>query len=148
MNNLAKHGLASALTLTLAIVFYVNSLKLPDAAASLPRILAVIIILLSFAMFGEAWYNERKNRKVQQESNEPIHGFRVFVFAALIALYVILIKPLGYFVVTPLFLIVALSYLKATQLWKSVLIALGFTLFCYLLFVWFLNLPIPMGLFS
>lgn len=148
MNNLAKHGLASALTLTLAIVFYVNSLKLPDAAASLPRILAVIIILLSFAMFGEAWYNERKNRKVQQEYSEPIHGFRVFVFAALIALYVILIKPLGYFLVTPLFLIVALSYLKATRLWKSVLIALGFTLFCYLLFVWFLNLPIPMGLFS
>ena len=148
MNNLAKHGLASALTLTLAIVFYVDSLKLPDAAASLPRILAGIIILLSFAMFIEAWYNERKNRKVQQGSNEPIHGFRVFVFAALIALYVILIKPLGYFVVTPLFLIVALSYLKATQLWKSVLIALGFTFFCYMLFVWFLNLPIPMGLFS
>jgi len=148
MNNLAKHGLASALTLTLAIVFYVNSLKLPSAAASLPRILTVIIVLLSFAMFGESWYNERKKRSVRQESNEPIQSLRVFVFAALIALYVILIKPLGYFLVTPLFLILALSYLKATRLWKVVLIALGFTLFCYMLFVWFLNLPIPMGPFS
>ena len=148
MNNLAKHGLASALTLILAIVLYVDSFKLPDAAASLPRLLAWIIIVLSLAMFAEAWYKERKIANVKQEVHEPILVLRVFIFVAMIVLYVALIKPLGYFLVTPVFLILALAFLKATRLWKAVLIALGFTLFCYLLFVMFLKLPIPMGLFS
>lgn len=148
MNNLAKHGLASALTLILAIVLYVDSFKLPDAAASLPRLLAWIIIVLSLAMFAEAWYKERKIANVKQEGQEPILVLRVFIFVAMIVLYVALIKPLGYFLVTPVFLILALAFLKATRLWKAVLIALGFTLFCYLLFVMFLKLPIPMGLFS
>ena len=152
MNNLAKHGLASGLTLILSIVLYVDSFNLPPAAASLPRALAWIIIVLSIAMFAEAWYKERKKAKVNQEGNqetkEPIRIFRVLVFASMIVLYVALIKPLGYFLVTPLFLIVGMAYLKATRLWKAVLIAFGFTLFCYLLFVMFLHLPIPMGLFS
>jgi len=148
MNNLAKHGLASAITLILAIVLYVDSFNLPPAAANLPRALAWIIIVLSLAMFAEALYKERKKAQENQEPKEPILVFRVFVFAAMIALYVALIKPLGYFLVTPLFLITALAYLKATRLWKAVLIALSFTVFCYLLFVMFLHLPIPMGLFS
>ena len=151
MSNLVKQGIASALALTLAIVFYVQSLNYPHEAAMLPQILAGLIIVLALAMFAEAVINERKTVKADQESNEPkehIFGFRVFVFAALITLYVTLINFLGYFLVTPLFVIAALAYLKATRLWKAVLIALGFTLFCYLLFVMFLNLPIPMGLFS
>lgn len=148
MSNLAKHGLASALALTLAIVFYVQSLDYPSEAANLPQILALLIIMLSLAMFAEALINERKKVKADQEPKEQIFGFRVLVFAALIALYITLIKFLGYFLVTPLFVIAALAYLKATRLWKAVLIAFGFTLFCYLLFVMFLNLPIPMGLFS
>ncbi|SHI25645.1 tripartite tricarboxylate transporter TctB family protein [Desulfosporosinus lacus] len=148
MNNLAKQGLASAITLILAIVLYVDSFNLPPAAASLPRALAWIIIVLSMAMFAEAWYKERKKAKVNQETKEPIRIIRVLVFTSMIILYVALIKPLGYFLVTPLFLIVGMAYLKATRLWKAVLIALGFTLFCYFLFVMFLHLPIPMGLFS
>ncbi|AET68544.1 hypothetical protein Desor_3022 [Desulfosporosinus orientis DSM 765] len=158
MRNLAKHGIASAVALIFAIVFYVNSYKLPQDAASLPRILAWLIILLALAMFAEAVYKERKTVNPSQdpaltspespEPQEPIHVFRVFVFAAFIVVYVALIEPLGYFLVTPVFVIGALAYLKSTKLWKSVLIALGFTAFCYFLFVAFLKLPIPMGLMS
>lgn len=158
MSNLAKHGIASAVALIFAIVFYVDSFNLPKDAASLPRILTWIIIILSLAMFAEAFYKERKKAKVTSdpalkadETDEPqdrIHVFRIFVFAALIVIYVALIEPLGYFIVTPLFAIGVLTYLKSTKLWKSVLIAIGFTVFCYFLFVAFLKLPIPMGLLS
>lgn len=148
MSNLAKHIIAAVITLVFAIVFYINSLKLPREAASLPRILIGIIVLLTLGMLLEAVLKERKAKKASQEQPEEKeiikHG-RVFIFGLLIAIYITLIKPVGYFIVTPLFVIGALSYLKSTRFKAAVFVALGFTLFVYLLFVVFLELPIPLG---
>ena len=73
---------------------------------------------------------------------------RVFLFAVFIALYIFLIDTIGYFIVTPIFVIVAFIYLKAAKLKTVIFIAVGFTAFIYALFVMFLKIPVPMGLLS
>ena len=66
----------------------------------------------------------------------------------MIALYIILIDVIGYFILTPFFLFVALTYLKATKTFMAILLSVVFTVFVYGLFSVFLNIPLPMGIFS
>jgi cell division protein FtsW (lipid II flippase) len=73
---------------------------------------------------------------------------RVFVFIVLVSGYILTRERLGYFVVTPIYIIATYLYLRATKFYKMILIAVGFTLFVYLLFVLFLHLPVPMGLLA
>jgi uncharacterized membrane protein len=125
-------------------VFYTNLTKLPEVAKRLPLILCVVIVLLSLMVMAQALYGKKKgNSKVE---NKNIDVKTVVLFTVVIALYVFTIKPIGYFIVTPIFLIFMLRYLKTGSWLKTMLIAGGFTLFVYLLFVLFLKLPVPLGI--
>jgi putative tricarboxylic transport membrane protein len=145
----------------LAVVFYIHTLNLPKAAYQLPRILIGVVFLLSIGMVIEQVLFYRKNH--QDDSNKEstpvishqrdfkveelkVRYRRIFVFIVLIWGYIIMIERLGYFIATPIYIIVTYLYLKATKFYKMVLIAAGFTIFVYLLFVLFLHLPVPMGL--
>ncbi len=148
MKGVIKYFIAALVAIALAVVFYFNTLKLQPAGYMLPRILIVVIILLSVAMMIEAYRADKKKSQVDvDKSNEAseIDYKRVAVFVLLIAGYIFTIKPLGYFIVTPFYVILSYLYLKATKLRNIILIAFGFTAFVYLLFVIFLKLPIPLG---
>ncbi len=147
MKGFIKYLIAAIGVIALSVLFYFNTLKLKPAGYLLPRILIVIIILLSIAMLIEAYRTEKKKARDEGKSNEvsEINYTRAVVFALMIFGYIVTIKPLGYFIMTPIFVIIAYLYLKATKVRNILLIALGFTAFVYLLFVVFLKLPIPLG---
>jgi putative tricarboxylic transport membrane protein len=157
VNQIISHSIASFLAILLAVVFYVNSLKLPPAAYQSPRLLCGIIIFLSFLMFYGAILEKRalrKEKKIaevesknseEKEETSSIDYKRALIFGSLIALYIFLIKPVGYFIVTPLFILIAYQFLQSTSFTNTLLIALSFTAFVYLLFVYFLKVPIPLG---
>lgn len=151
MNAIVGHFIAASLAILLAVVFYFNSLSLPPAAYELPRLLIAVIILLSILMLGEAIVEDRKKKREEASQSQEHPGglsvnyTRAFVFALLIALYVFSIKPLGYFIVTPLYIIATYLFLKATRLTNILLISLGFTAFVYIVFVYLLKVPIPLG---
>lgn len=151
----------AGLAVLLAIVFYIHTLHLPKAAFQLPRILIVIVIILSIAMVIEQLFSYKKNLQedskktdfpinqnlsVSKEDEFNVCPTRVFVFIALITGYILTIERLGYFIITPIYIIATYRYLRATKFLNIILIAVGFTFFVYLLFVLFLHLPIPMGL--
>lgn len=163
MKRLMLRIIFAILAIAMAIVFYVHTLHLPKAAYQLPRILIVIVILLSIAMVIEGVMTYKKQRSRQtpkpgrpQEQLPPtspeaglqINLVRVVVFTILIAGYVLTIERLGYFIITPIYIIVTYAYLRATNWLNMILIAVGFTVFVYVLFVLFLHLPVPMGLMS
>jgi len=79
-------------------------------------------------------------------AQQKIHVPRVILYTLSIAVYIYLIPRIGYFIATPLFMVVSYLYLKAAGFVRAMLISLGFSVFIYFLFVWFLKLPIPMGL--
>ena len=63
MNQIVSHAIASFFAISLAVVFYINSLKLPPAAYQLPRLLCGIIIFLSVLMLFGAIVEERTVKK-------------------------------------------------------------------------------------
>jgi putative tricarboxylic transport membrane protein len=154
MREFSKYIVASVAAMIFALIFYFNSLSLTPAGYQLPRIIITVIILLSIAMFIESYRNYKKPvilNKSEEENNsgeeEPskINYKRTIIFILMISVYVLSIKPLGYFVITPIYVIAAYLYLKAARLRTILAISIGFTAFVYILFVVLLKLPIPIG---
>ena len=144
-----------------ATIFYIDTLDMTKAAYQLPRLLIVLVAILLCLMLVERFVLIRKATPLSsepldesllgemgQQQDAEVSPTRIFVFVALLVVYVLTIKPLGYFIATPLFLIGIMTYLRATRLPWIILVAIGFTGFVYLLFVLFLNLPVPMGLLA
>lgn len=131
------------MTIGFAALFYVKSLALSDTAARLPKLMIGVIIILALLMIIEGYFKGKKNPE-SKDVTKPNYS-RTFVFTIMIALYIFSIKPLGYFVVTPIYILGTYIYLKSTTIRNNITISLGFTIFIYLLFVKFLKLPIPLG---
>ena len=131
----------------LSLLFIVQSFKLTDSSALMPRILAGLIILLSAIMVAQGVIARRRMIKVgQQENIPPVNVPLVTLFLIFIVVYVVLIDVIGYFVATPLFIIGTYLFLKAMQPRNAVLVAAGFCVLVYGVFVKVLHLPVPLGL--
>lgn len=144
MSNLSKHLLAAVIAIAFAVILYFDSYKLNFSGYLLPRILSATIILLSLAMIAEAWWCQKKTGEADCDGSK-VEVKRVIVFISSIIAYIVGINIVGYFVATPLYIVGSYLYLNAMKLRNSILIAAGFTVFVYLLFVAFLQLPIPLG---
>ena len=148
MKKLVPYILFAGVIDLLAVVFYLDTLRMPKSAYQMPRILIVLVLILSTFMIGERVLQLRKAPPVAY--NDAVSGnvsvLRIAVFVLLLFAYVMTIKPLGYFIATPAFLIGSLVFLRSTKLPWIMAIAVGFTGFVYLLFVLFLHMPVPMGL--
>lgn len=148
MNRLAPYLLFAGAVDSLAVVFYVNTLRMPKAAYQMPRILIALVLLLSVLMIVEQVVLMRKTPSADNGNPLPVEisPIRIGVFVSLILAYILTIVPLGYFIATPVFLIGSLLFLRSTKMYWILAIAVGFTVFVYLLFVLFLHMPVPMGL--
>lgn len=162
MKNLVSYIVFAVALGVVSLIFYIDTLDMPKAAAELPRLLIGLVMLLSLMMVGERiWLLRRTRSEINnhdtdtddiEESTTAIvpaeRGslVRIGVFVTALCTYVMTIETLGYFIATPLFLVGILSFLRSTKLHTAMIIAVGFTGFVYLLFVVFLNLPVPMGL--
>lgn len=146
MGHVLQHCLFALFTISLGGYFFIASLRMPRTASLFPKIIAALVIGLSLAMIAQAVSALRKKKPTQEEiPTSKLEIARVAVAVALIATYIYLIPRIGYFVATPLFMVVSYAYLRAMSIRKAALVSLGFCVFIYLLFVWFLKLPIPMG---
>lgn len=137
---------AATVAILFAWIFYYESLDLPRVAYLFPRRLTYLITILAVVLVIEAYYKYRKG--VQEEQEEGINVLRASLFTGSIVLYILAIDLVGYFITTPLFIFATMYFLKSTKTRNIFFITVGFTLFIYLLFVRFLNLPIPLGSFS
>lgn len=162
MKKLVSYIAFAAALNCLAIVFFVDTLRMPKAAYQMPRLLIGVVVLLSLLMVAEQVWLMRKGVNanpcylpndgeavVTATASAPTERsslIRIGVFVSALFIYVMTIETLGYFITTPLFLVGILSFLRSTKLPYAIAIAIGFTGFIYLLFVLFLNLPVPMGL--
>jgi len=140
-------------------LFYTSSLTMPPAAYHMPRILAVFVSILAVMMVVDVFLFKRRNQGAEAvdaiaDPTAPyIGGFfdgvnvlRTGVLIAMVVIYIFLLESVGYFIMTPLFLIGSLSLLRASRMWIMVTISLVAPMIVYLIFVTFLDLPMPMGL--
>ena len=148
MRKLVYHIIAFLAAVIFALIFYADSLELPDSANQLPQLVSYIIIILSTGMLINAVIEYRQNLVDHEEEPEKVNVIRVILFVGLIALYIFTIDKVGYFIMTPIFMLASFYYLKSSSNRNIILITLGFIFFVYILFVKMLNLPIPMGFLS
>ncbi len=148
MGYLLKHSLFAVFTVGLGLYFFIKAFSMPSTAAHFPTIIAGLVFLLSASMVVEALRKVRRGGEAPGTTGTEgkIQFTRVVTYVVLIAAYIFLIPRIGYFVVTPIFMILTYSYLRALGTFKVLLVSIGFSIFIYFLFVWFLKLPIPMGL--
>jgi hypothetical protein len=131
----------------LSLLFIIQSFKLPDSAALMPRILAVLIMLLAGIMVFQGLAARRRMVKAGQKESIPVINVPlVTLFLLFIVGYVALIEVLGYFIATPLFIIGTYMFLNAMKLRNAIFVAAGFCALVYGVFVTVLHLPVPLGL--
>jgi putative tricarboxylic transport membrane protein len=150
MRKVFPYLLFAALIDALAIVFYMDTLHMPRAAYQMPRIFIVLILLLSVLMIVERIVVLRKRPSDEKGdgASAKLSPVRIAGFILLIFGYIVTISPLGYFLATPGFLVATFLFLRSTKMRWIAAIAVGFTVFVYLLFVLFLHMPVPMGLLA
>jgi hypothetical protein len=144
---LLKELLFAAGTMGLSLFFVIQSYKLPESAARLPRLLGSLILILSVIMIIQGFLAHQRMVKAGQKEEIPVINLKlVYLFLFFIVLYVAGIDFLGYFVATPLFIMGTYIYLKALSLKGILIVTAGFCALVYGLFVKVLHLPVPMGL--
>ncbi|MBE0529288.1 MAG: tripartite tricarboxylate transporter TctB family protein [Rhodospirillales bacterium] len=148
--------LVAAASCGLASLFFISSLTMQPAAYQMPRLLVALVFILTAAMLID--YAVQKRRKAAGQPLDEVAAPlfapffqgasipRVAIFLGAVILYVVLLEPLGYFIVTPLFLLGTLLYLRACRLMVAAAIAAVAPVFVYFIFVWLLDLPVPMGI--
>ena len=148
MSHLFKESLFAVGAVGLSLLFIIQSQKLTNSAAMLPRLLAWIIMLLSVLMLFAA-VREHKlallNPKAQ-DPGPPVEVKRVCIYMAMLIGYVALVEPLGYFFATPLYIVSSYLFLRALGLMASLAVAVGFSALVYAVFVCILHLPVPLGI--
>ena len=141
MSYFMKHLLFSIFSFAFAMFFYVEANSMVDSARLFPQIVAALVFLLSVVMAFNAWRSAPP-----EEKGAKINAKRLVIYAAMLAVYIWSTDTVGYFITTPVFMIVGFLYLKAAGFFRAVAITAAFMVFVYLLFVQFLNLPVPLGL--
>lgn len=140
MSTVKKESLFALAVLSLTVLFWGQTNSMPGSAAMFPRLLMGGIALLTTLMIIQAV------RRGEDKPGPPVYIPRVAAFLTLLLVYVGCADSVGYFIVTPLFVMASSFLLRAMSLRSTLFMALGFPAFIYGLFVGFLHLPVPLGL--
>lgn len=135
----------------LAVFFWSEAAAYPATAAKLPQLLAGVVIFLAvLAIVQAGWRRMRpENGEVDETTGtEPLTDWRSLAigaaFLALVVVYALSITRIGYLIATPLFLAIPLAVLRPVGPVAAVSAIVSVTAVIFGVFVWFLNLSIPL----
>ena len=113
-----------------------------------PLLISVIIVGLSLLIFIKSLILARKERREIKDNHmkEEVSAFRVCSYIMLMSLFSLLIKWAGFLIASALFLTFVLKYIEKQSWWITILVGSASVIIGYLLFVYFLGVPLPMGL--
>jgi putative tricarboxylic transport membrane protein len=118
-----------------------GSVKHPGSGF-LPFGLALCLIALSFVLIFKSWRGKTPSTPFWPKRTwfRPLLGVTIFVFYALV------IQRLGFLLSTFLFLIIWMRWIERVR-WRTLIgISITTTAGLYFIFVFFLEVPLPMGL--
>ena len=144
MNEL-KHSdrVVSIAFMVIALIFFLNTMKLPENSQMYPRFMIGIMTFLAILIFIKSFF------KAPEKEWKELFGhiqWKRFLFVFVISfVYIALINTLGFFTTTLLYLIISMVFLKGTV--KTFIISIpSFMLVLYLVFRIFLKVPLPTGI--
>lgn len=112
-----------------------------------PAILSVILICLSSILLMKSFVSIRRYTSQRTVPPKGIHTYgQVFVLLLSTLLYGMLLETIGFPLLT-IMLVGGLAYmLDPSFLYRKLAFSLVFTIAAWLIFEWFLGLPLPLGL--
>lgn len=128
--------------LAIAVFYYAMTSSLPEEAGYYPKFVGMISILLATIYLIQT-------AKVENSSKSPFAGVnwnQLLLILGLSLVYIVLMKPVGYFMSTFIYLVIALMGLRISPK-NAVLVAIGTGIFMFVVFKTFLSVPLPMGIF-
>lgn len=147
MNSTIVLGIAS---IVLALVFRAQAQDLPTEAQRLPSLLIWLVLALAAMMIVEELVKQRRVKRSAAASPDddeplaPINWPVLAMFGAAAIVYVALIPYAGYLLITPVFLAAGIWLSKTMGLTRSVLVGVATTAIIWGIFIWLLQLPVPL----
>lgn len=127
--------------------FYVYSAKLSDASRTYPKFTIALLFFLTTFYLVQMILNARRFG-VESGVDTVFAGFKplqFFVTLGLILVYFLLMKYIGFFVATTVFMLACLLFLRVSVLGTILSIA-AIDLLIYVAFVLFLGVRLPAGI--
>jgi putative tricarboxylic transport membrane protein len=110
----------------------------------LPFGLSIILVALSLALIISRWKKEIRSTPFWSHRS----WLRPLLGVVLLGLYALVIEKLGFPLTTLIFLLIWMGVIERIHWLKMVAISIGVTLVLYLIFGYFLEVPVPMGFFK
>lgn len=138
------------LSIALAIAFRTQTDGYPETAQRLPVLLIWLVGILAVMMILEDVLKRHRARQAapaqpdfEDKPASPINWTALCAFGAAIVTYVALIPVVGYLVTTTTFISGSLLVSRIMSPAKALLIGIATTAGVWALFIWALNLPVP-----
>ena len=128
-------------------IFYMHMLQLAENSQTYPRFTITLLFGLTTLYLLTMISNARKFG-VESGVDTVFKGFmpvQFFVCLALVIVYLLMMKYLGFFVATIVFMVAALVFLRVPKV-HTVIAVIVINLLVYLAFVKFLGVKLPAGL--
>lgn len=143
MNMDIKERITSIISFIACIIGIIISKKLPSGPNVFPLGIFILGSIFSIILFLSSFSYKKEFRK---ETDKEINIKRVFSTIFLSFIYFLLIKPIGYIIVTPIFLFVMIYIvLGYKRLYVSFFYSVGFSALFFLIFKILLKVPLPKG---
>lgn len=154
---LSRDGLLGLVCLGVSVLLFVQSLSLPHlpivpvGPGFYPRLVLGFMAIVSAVLVVQDWMaNARADRQAEEAPSEDVRDYRLVAAAfAAVAAYVAALPVLGFRISTVLFLVglqVILERPATAGAWlRVVLLAVGTSAVCYLLFETYLSVLLPRG---
>ncbi len=107
--------------------------------ATFPRVFGIVLMVLSVLLLLETVKSAPKKAK----DVGAMYYRRFFIIVASMAVYIVLIEPLGFVISTFLFLVVAFQAMHRGKIGHSIAIAGGFALVIHFVFIKLLEASVP-----
>jgi putative tricarboxylic transport membrane protein len=139
--------------LVLGIAYLADNSKLPMGSAAkpgaglFPLLVGVSLLGLSLAILIWALRNKNTAAKDQEPFPEGKDRQRVLALGGILALFVLLLKPLGYGICSAALMAAVLRFLGLRSWGRILLISLATAAISFYLFDALLGVPLPRGIF-
>ena len=132
----------AAILIICGVAAIVAAQEYPKESRVMPTVYSALLIFLSMFLIKRSL----KNNKTEKETGEHASYRKFFMVTASILLYIILVRFLGFYSSTLIFLLSFMFMLKAAKTITVIIISLSTTGLIYTFFDLMLHIPIPRGL--
>lgn len=139
----------SGLIIVVISIFFLSfTKKMPDGAAQFPKIMLSLLGVLGFILALRGLRAAIINKSDSKESLSFNSEKNPMIAIALIVIYAVLLKVVGFYISTAIYTIIFMLFFREKRIKIILLTVLGINIFIYLLFVVQLKVELPQGILN